>query len=103
MDLLLPWEHKVCEDCLKRNPHAIWLVKYGCFGNHRWNKSVHVVIDNENMKLVRVRPPPSTIHNFRGQFHMCKGAGHCSRSSCKFAHSALELDKWNAIKSMLGE
>ena len=101
MDLVLPWEHSVCEECLRRNSHAVWLVKYGCFGNHSRQKSVNVVIDKENMVLVRVRPPPS--HNFRGQFYMCNRAGHCSRSNCKFAHSALELDKWNAVKSMLGE
>lgn len=103
MDVVLPWEHTVCEECLRRNSHAIWLVKYGCFGGHSFRKKVRVVIDCEGVELVRVRAPPRTISTFRGQFEMCQQALRCKNGNkCAYAHSSIELDKWNAVKSILG-
>ena len=105
MAVVLPWEHSVCEECFNRNAHAIWLVKYKCFERRTHRRgNIRVIIDKENVELVRVRPPPSAVSTFRGQFYMCNYVGACHRgNSCKYAHSELELNKWNTIKSVLGE
>ena len=105
-DFLLPWEHQVCPQCLHQNPHAIWLVKYGCFERflHRFNEEtqpVTVVIDHETMEMVQLRPLPSYI-SFRGQFVMCRFMNDCRKGDrCKFPHSKAERDAWNAKKFIL--
>lgn len=103
-DIILPWQHRVCGQCLKQNPHAVWLVKYQCFGGHKTNKrnNVLVVIDHEQMALTQIRPPPETFYNFRGRFYMCHYVSNCHRGDgCKYAHSQLELDYWNTLKTIV--
>lgn len=105
-NFLLPWEYRVCPQCLRQNPHAIWLVKYGCFERSlhkdmKGTEPVNVVIVQETMEMVRLRPLPSHS-SFDGQFIVCRFKDNCRRGySCKSPHSKAEKDAWNAKKYIL--
>ena len=95
--VVMPWEHHVCEKCLKKNSYAVWLVWYGCFNrrDHPKSKQVVVVIDTDNIKLVQVRDLPGTQS---ARVKLCKEPMSCRYGdNCTRAHSTLELDCWTAI------
>ena len=100
-NFLLPWEHKVCKECLFQNPHAIWLVKFGCFDHflHKFRyktSSVTVVVVHEKIELVRVRPLPDTWLDVDGSFNMCQFGGKCRKGDrCLSPHFKAENDTWN--------
>ena len=100
-DFLLPWEHEVCKKCFFHNPHAIWLIKFGCFDHFMHNFSdeapmVIVVIVHETMELVRVRPLPDNRPDVYDSFDMCQFGGRCrNRDRCLLPHSVAEKDTWN--------
>ena len=103
-NIILPWQHRVCVQCLKQNPHAVWLVKYKCLERNKTHKgnTALVVIDHERMALTQIRPPPETFHHFRGRFYMCRHGSYCpSGDGCNFAHSRFELDNWNTLKTIV--
>ena len=97
--VILPWEYKVCDDCLKKNSYAIWLVKYGCFDSkvhQKLNKFVSVVIDVKNVRLVQVREIPKGIKAIT----MCTNSGKCKKNGCVKAHSEFELEHWKWINCL---
>lgn len=98
----MPWEHRVCSQCLEANPYAIWLVKVGCFHPHwhRISQSVTVVIEHESMKMITVNPLPPTFIVHRGDYEICTNS-LCSDESCVLAHSTCEFDTWNTKKWLL--
>lgn len=103
-NFLLPWEHRVCPKCLYQNPHAIWLVKYGCFERflHEDTPPVTVIVVHETMEMIRIRPLPHNWSSFRGYFDMCRYRSGCQRRyQCKFPHSKAEQRAWNAKKAIL--
>ena len=106
-EVLVPWEHWVCTQCLQDNPYAVWLIKLKCFKprnqyhNYPSTKTL-VSIDPQIMELVQLRPLPSCVWNIRGKFAFCQSKANCSNgSSCTYAHSSAEQDTWNFKKSFL--
>lgn len=103
-DFLLPWEHKVCQKCFYHNPHAIWLVKYGCFQQflHEDAQKATVVIVHDTMEMIKVRPLPRNWSKFDGDYILCQFKNNCKRRNmCLFPHSKAEQDTWNAKKTIL--
>ena len=105
-DFLLPWEHEVCKHCFFQNPHAIWLVKYGCFEHflHKFGEETPlvVVIVHKTMELVRIRPLPDNWSYVEDQFIVCKYKDRCKKGNhCPFPHSKAEQDIWNTKKVIM--
>jgi len=104
--ILMPWEHRVCSECLQNDPHAIWLVKLHacCFNPQRHRSVVHVtvVIDQEQIVMKQIRPLPGNYSTFRGKFAHCYNFPDCSDGDmCCFGHNKLEVDTWNAKKRII--
>ena len=106
-EVLVPWEHWVCTQCLQDKPYAVWLIKLKCFKpgyrDHNYPISKTLVsIDPRTMELVQLRLLPSCVWNIRGKFSYCRYITNCSNGSCcTYAHSSVEQDTWNFKKSLL--
>ena len=104
--ILMPWEHCVCSECLQNDPHAIWLVKLHarCFYPQRHRSAAHVivVIDQDQIMMEPIRPLPGNCFTFRGKFVHCCNFPDCRRGDkCRYGHSKLEVDTWNAKKRII--
>ncbi len=95
--VVMPWEYNVCEICLRKNSYAIWLVKCGCFdtqAHEKLNKTISVVVDVKNVKLVKVREVPKVLKTLS----LCRSSGDCSKGNrCLKAHTKMEYDCWKWI------
>ena len=103
-EVLVPWEHWVCTQCLQDKPYAVWLIKLKCFKpgyqDHNYPISkTQVSIDPRTMELVQLRQLPSCVWNIRGNFTFCRYK--CKGNSCTYAHSPVEQDTWNFKKCVL--
>ena len=104
--ILMPWEHDVCSECLQKDPHAIRLVKVHahCFEPQRHRSAVHipVVINQAHVMMEQIRPLPGNCFTFRGEFVHCHHFPDCNKGGkCRFGHSELEVDTWNAKKRII--
>ena len=104
--ILMPWEHCVCSECHQNDPHAIWLVKLHahCFYPQRHRSAAHVtvVIDQDQIMMEPIRPLPGNCFTFRGKFVHCCNFPDCRRGDkCRYGHSKLEVDTWNAKKRII--
>jgi len=104
--ILMPWEHRVCSECLQNDPHAIWLVKLHahCFNPQRHRSAIHitVVIDQEQIVMKPIRPLPANYFTFHEKFIHCYNFPDCSKENeCCSGHNKLEVDTWNTKKRII--
>ena len=101
-EVVVPWEHWVCSQCLWKNPYAVWLVKLRCFKpqRHHQNKRKLVSIDPSSMKLVEMRHPPVNIEQHYSPVPLCQAQQNCKRKHlCQLPHSEVEYKTWNFIRT----
>ena len=74
----------------------MWLAWLRCTNTeqHKNKKTVLVVTDNKEKRLVRVRPLPLGFTQLEEVTRATHGGGACSSHSCQLAHSEDELLYW---------
>ena len=99
--VVVPWEHWVCTQCLQDNPYAVWLIKLKCFNpthHHYPDEKTLVSIEPSTMMLVKMRPLPQCAWTIQGN---CRRYPNCAKGdACTYAHSIVEQDTWNFIKTL---
>ena len=103
-EVVVPWEHWVCSQCLLENPHAVWLIKLRCFKPHQHRRQYGgtlVSIEPSAMRLVQMRHPPANIEQKKAPIRLCQARQYCQRKdSCQFPHSEVEYHTWDFIRNV---
>ena len=102
-EVVVPWEHWVCSQCLWENPHAVWLIKLRCFKphQHRHQYGALVSIEPSAMRLVEMRHPPPNIERNKAPIRLCQARQYCQRKYlCQFPHSEVEYHTWDFIRKV---
>ena len=100
-EVVVPWEHWVCSQCLRDNPYAVWLIKLRCFNpkRHQQYQWILVSIEPSSMKLVEMRPPPPDIERITAPIQLCQAQQNCQRENCPLPHSEVEYYTWDFIRT----
>ena len=102
VEVVVPWEHWVCSQCLRDNPYAVWLIKLRCFQPKKhYCRQILVSIEPSLMKLVEMRDPPSDIEQQSSSIPPCSSECCLRRDSCPLPHSEVEYNTWEFIRTAI--
>ena len=100
-EVVVPWEHWVCSQCLQDTPYAVWLIKLRCFKPHQHRHQIGwtlVSIEPSAMRLVQMRYPPARIDAPIPPWHAWENCP--KRGSCLCPHSDVEYHTWDFIRTV---